>query len=122
MWHVDGSTQLRITEGSDPILKKNSFFFQLSLRHEDPEIIAHWAALVGGSVPSRGRPRRLLVFINPHGGRGQAPALFYNTILPLFSLAGIETKVRIESGGFGIHDKLHRKQALPPVCTYILVF
>ncbi len=64
--------------------------------HEDPEIVSHWCSLVGGSVPTRGRPRRLLVFINPHGGRGQAPALFYNTILPLFSLAGIETKV----GGF----------------------
>jgi hypothetical protein len=70
------------------------FFLQLSLRHDDPEIAAHWATLVGGSVPTRGRPRRLLVFINPHGGRGQAPALFYNTILPLFSLAGIESKVR----------------------------
>ncbi len=66
---------------------------QVSLVHEDPEIVSHWCSLVGGSVPTRGRPRRLLVFINPHGGRGQAPALFYNTILPLFSLAGIETKV-----------------------------
>ncbi len=69
---------------------------QVSLVHEDPEIVSHWCSLVGGSVPTRGRPRRLLVFINPHGGRGHAPALFYNTILPLFSLAGIETKV----GGF----------------------
>jgi hypothetical protein len=66
---------------------------QLSLRHEDPEIAAHWATLVGGSVPTRGRPRRLLVFINPHGGRGHAPDLFKHTIKRLFDLAGIEAKV-----------------------------
>lgn len=83
---------------------------KLSLRHEDPEIISHWASLVGGSVPTRGRPRRLLVFINPHGGRGQAPSLFYNTILPLFSLAGIETKIVLTERANHARDLL---QSLP---------
>lgn len=83
---------------------------KVSLRHDDPDIVSHWASLVGGSVPTRGRPRRLLVFINPHGGRGQAPALFYDTILPLFSLAGIETKIVLTERANHARDLL---QSLP---------
>ncbi|XP_069501332.1 ceramide kinase-like isoform X2 [Ambystoma mexicanum] len=38
------------------------------------------------------RPKELLVFINPFGGRGQAVRI-YSRVSPLFQLAGIRTKV-----------------------------
>ncbi|XP_075435634.1 uncharacterized protein LOC142472428 [Ascaphus truei] len=39
------------------------------------------------------RPRNLLVFINPYGGRGKAARIYSTKICPLFQLAGIESKV-----------------------------
>ncbi|XP_053551790.1 ceramide kinase [Bombina bombina] len=39
------------------------------------------------------RPQRLLVFINPYGGRGKAVRIFSKKIYPLFQLAGIESDV-----------------------------
>ncbi|KAM5145512.1 LOW QUALITY PROTEIN: ceramide kinase-like [Mantella aurantiaca] len=39
------------------------------------------------------RPRKLLVFINPYGGRGKAPRIYNTEISHLFQLAGIECDV-----------------------------
>ncbi|KAM8934262.1 ceramide kinase-like [Pelodytes ibericus] len=39
------------------------------------------------------RPRKLLVFINPFGGRGKATKIYRTKICPLFELAGIEVDV-----------------------------
>ncbi|VDK33117.1 unnamed protein product [Taenia asiatica] len=42
-------------------------------------------------VPNR--PRSLLVFVNPYGGKKLAETVFYSTVRPIFELAGIHTKV-----------------------------
>lgn len=39
------------------------------------------------------RPRSLLVFINPYGGKKHAETIFYSTVRKVFDLAGIHTKV-----------------------------
>ncbi|KAL5963033.1 Ceramide kinase [Taenia solium] len=39
------------------------------------------------------RPRSLLVFVNPYGGKKLAETMFYSTVRPIFELAGIHTKV-----------------------------
>uniref|UniRef100_A0A8C5PK33 Ceramide kinase n=1 Tax=Leptobrachium leishanense TaxID=445787 RepID=A0A8C5PK33_9ANUR len=39
------------------------------------------------------RPRKLLVFINPYGGKGKASRIYTKKVFPLFELAGIETEV-----------------------------
>ncbi|KAL5111453.1 Ceramide kinase [Taenia crassiceps] len=39
------------------------------------------------------RPRSLLVFINPYGGKKHAETIFYSTVRPIFELAGIDAKV-----------------------------
>ena len=39
------------------------------------------------------RPKRLLIFINPVGGRKQANKIFKEKVNPLFSLAGIKQDV-----------------------------
>ena len=39
------------------------------------------------------RPKRLIVFINPHSGKERGPKLYQNKVAPLFELAGITTDV-----------------------------
>lgn len=39
------------------------------------------------------RPKRLLIFVNPHGGKKQAKKIFRNKVKPLFQLANIEMEV-----------------------------
>ena len=42
---------------------------------------------------SEGRPKRLLVFINPFGGVGKAEKVFSEKVKPLFDLAGVACDV-----------------------------
>lgn len=39
--------------------------------------------------PNAGRPRRLLVIVNPKGGKGKARELYLREVLPLLEAAGI---------------------------------
>jgi hypothetical protein len=39
------------------------------------------------------RPRKVLVFINPFGGKGLAQSIFNNNVAPLFRLAGLKYEV-----------------------------
>lgn len=39
------------------------------------------------------RPKRLLVFINPFGGKQEAPKIFSTKVSPIFALAGITHQV-----------------------------
>ncbi len=39
------------------------------------------------------RPKKLIVFINPVGGKGQAREIYYNKVAQLFELAGIQTEI-----------------------------
>uniref|UniRef100_A0A5K3EQ84 DAGKc domain-containing protein n=1 Tax=Mesocestoides corti TaxID=53468 RepID=A0A5K3EQ84_MESCO len=43
------------------------------------------------------RPKSLLVFINPYGGKRQAEVIFYQTVRPIFDLAGIRSTVIVTS-------------------------
>lgn len=40
-----------------------------------------------------GRPKKLLIFVNPYGGRKQAPKIFRNKVKPLLELAKISMEV-----------------------------
>ena len=39
------------------------------------------------------RPKNLLVFVNPYGGKRQGPSIYHDKIAPLFELADIKTEV-----------------------------
>lgn len=52
------------------------------------------------------RPKNLLVFINPFGGKGQALNIFNTTVVPLFRLAGIKYKVVVTERANHARDML----------------
>ena len=39
------------------------------------------------------RPKNLLVFVNPYGGKREGPSIYHDKIAPLFELANIKTEV-----------------------------
>ncbi|XP_046544857.1 ceramide kinase-like isoform X1 [Haliotis rubra] len=43
--------------------------------------------------PEFHRPKKLLVFVNPFGGRKKGPSVYNSKVAPLFELAGISTEV-----------------------------
>lgn len=61
-------------------------------------------ALVCGSAASR--PKHLLVFINPLGGKGQGKQIYERKVAPLFTLASITTEVigKATAAGRKLHD------------------
>ncbi|XP_073456489.1 ceramide kinase-like isoform X2 [Aquarana catesbeiana] len=61
----------------------------------DAQVAHGWVQHIQEKIQQTGntRPRKLLVFINPYGGRGKAPSIYYTEIIHLFQLAGIETDV-----------------------------
>ncbi|XP_075691444.1 ceramide kinase-like [Rhinoderma darwinii] len=61
----------------------------------DAQVAHSWVQAIQKKMFQIGhtRPRRLLVFINPYGGRGKASRIYYTEISHLFQLAGIETDV-----------------------------
>ncbi|OCT57966.1 ceramide kinase [Xenopus laevis] len=54
-----------------------------------------WVTVLQDRIQNCGaeRPRKLLIFINPYGGRGKAQRIYSNKISPLFQLSGIEEEV-----------------------------
>ncbi|KAJ1094841.1 hypothetical protein NDU88_000025 [Pleurodeles waltl] len=61
---------------------------------QDRDLSHQWVQLLQQRTQQYGgrRPKNLLVFINPFGGRGQAVRI-YSKVSPLFQLAGIRTRV-----------------------------
>lgn len=44
-------------------------------------------------LTAESRPKQLLVYINPYGGRRQGKRIYEQKVAPLFSLASISTDV-----------------------------
>ncbi|RVE70519.1 hypothetical protein OJAV_G00065120 [Oryzias javanicus] len=55
------------------------------------------------------RPHRLLVFINPFGGKKKARQIFHSLVAPLFELAGISTHVIVTERANQARDHLLKK-------------
>ncbi|SPP83637.1 ceramide kinase [Drosophila guanche] len=67
---------------------------RLTFFNADPYIVRQWdqelQARVHQSSPTRMRVRRLLVFINPYGGRKAGSQTYERHVRPIFQLAGID--------------------------------
>ena len=52
------------------------------------------AACLGLFSVSAGKPQKLLIVINPIGGKGTARQVFEKRLQPMFALAGVELVVK----------------------------
>lgn len=50
------------------------------------------------------RPKRLLLFVNPYGGKKRALQIYDGAVKPIFQLAGIDASVVISQRSHQIHD------------------
>lgn len=64
------------------------------LQNANSMIVHHWITTIQDVINGfTHRPRRLLIFVNPFGGKKRAPKIYQKKVVPLFELAGIDTQV-----------------------------
>ncbi|KAK8759044.1 hypothetical protein V5799_003322 [Amblyomma americanum] len=79
-------------------VRKHSWCLQtLLLRgvtgRSDHALVHQWADAVQDRLRGEKRPRKLLVFVNPFGGRKRAPVVYERKVAPIFQLAGISVEL-----------------------------
>ncbi|ELT94980.1 hypothetical protein CAPTEDRAFT_146129 [Capitella teleta] len=62
---------------------------------KDTSVIQQWVDILHEALskPEFCRPRNLLVFVNPVGGKGHATRIYSKRVAPIFELAGVSTEV-----------------------------
>ncbi|XP_034941938.1 ceramide kinase [Chelonus insularis] len=77
------------------------------MSHKDPRQVASWVKTIRNYLLTLTyRPRRILVFVNPFGGKKKGTKIWEKQVQPLMRLAGIETKIIITERAGHIHDCL----------------
>ncbi|XP_052094845.1 ceramide kinase-like [Mytilus californianus] len=68
---------------------------KLSFVCQDSHLCSQWVRNINDALdnPVFNRPKHLLVFVNPYGGKQQGPSLYKEKVAPLFEMAGIKTEV-----------------------------
>nr|XP_037281355.1 ceramide kinase-like [Rhipicephalus microplus] len=65
----------------------------VSGRSSDHALAHRWADAVQDRLRGVDRPRKLLVFVNPFGGRKRAPIIYQRKVAPIFQMAGISVEL-----------------------------
>ncbi|XP_039959609.1 ceramide kinase [Bactrocera tryoni] len=95
---------------------------KLVLYNADAYVVRQWHALLNkmlaNTAPTRLRVRRLMVFINPYGGRQRGLQVYERHCKPLFQLAGIDASCIISQRSNQIRDILlsHDLSPFDAVC------
>ncbi|CAD7094183.1 unnamed protein product [Hermetia illucens] len=84
----------------------------LKLYNTDYRIIQTWHNTLADWLDQQKRPKNILMFVNPYGGKRQALKIFEKYSKPLFQLAGVEISCLISQRGNQIHDILQNNPAL----------
>jgi hypothetical protein len=82
----------------------------LCFRHTDSQIVANWRNKLEETMlhVSTDRPKKLLIFVNPFGGRGDGKCIFYNKVAPLLRLSGVKFDVVITERANHAKDMLQK--------------
>nr|XP_023487113.1 ceramide kinase [Equus caballus] len=95
---------------SVPLLH-SSYSLQTHFLHMKNEAAAfqnlHLKGLCIRRVSSPSRPKHLLVFINPFGGKGQGKRIYERKVAPLFALASVTTEVIVTERANHAKDSLY---------------
>ena len=80
----------------------------LCFRHTDANVVSAWKEQLEKRLSnvSFDRPKRLLIFINPFGGKGKGPIIFYKKIVPLLRMSGIQFEVIVTEYANHAKEKL----------------
>ncbi|XP_042147602.1 ceramide kinase-like [Ixodes scapularis] len=77
-------------------VRKHSWTLQTLLLRAAPgdqALVHRWADALQDALRGESRPRRLLVLVNPFGGRKRAPRIYQRKVAPIFQLAGIAVQL-----------------------------
>ncbi|XP_014212641.1 ceramide kinase [Copidosoma floridanum] len=68
----------------------------VAMSHDDPRQIASWVKTIRNCLASfKNRPKKILLFVNPYGGKKKGLEIWEKQVQPLMTIAGIESKVVI---------------------------
>ncbi|XP_008556292.1 ceramide kinase isoform X2 [Microplitis demolitor] len=77
------------------------------MSHTDPRQVASWVKTIRNYLLSIAhRPRRIIVFVNPFGGKKKGTKIWEKQVQPLMKLACVEMKTIITERAGHIHDCL----------------
>ncbi|MBZ3889282.1 Ceramide kinase [Sciurus carolinensis] len=96
-WIVGEATEQQTSTGRDPgdVLGGDGMFTR-HVPHLRVQAAVTWGPCSGYSVltaQASSRPKHLLVFINPFGGKGRGKRIYERKVAPLFLLASVTTEV-----------------------------
>lgn len=77
---------------------------QLSLYNGEQRIVKFWHSRLSDDIREQARPKNLLLFLNPYGGKQNAFALFEKYAKPLFHLAHVDINLIITQRAQQIYD------------------
>nr|UVW99766.1 ceramide kinase [Sogatella furcifera] len=77
--------------------KNNKWVYcKLSLAHKEPRIVDKWLTVIKTFLKGfTQRPKNLLIFVNPFGGKKRGLKIYEKKVKPLLDLAGIKVDLRI---------------------------
>lgn len=77
---------------------------QLSLYNGEQRIVKFWHSRLSDDIREQARPKNLLLFLNPYGGKQNAFALFEKYAKPLFHVAHVDINLIITQRAQQIYD------------------
>ncbi|KAM0727928.1 Ceramide kinase [Formica fusca] len=79
----------------------------VTMSHTDPRQIASWVKTIRNYLLGLTyRPRKVMLFINPIGGKKKGVKIWEKDVQPLMTIAGIETKIMVTERAGHIRDML----------------
>nr|CAD7260302.1 unnamed protein product [Timema shepardi] len=79
----------------------------VTMNHTDPRQIASWVKTIHNYINSfTKRPKRIMVFVNPYGGKKKGLQIYEKRVMPLFELAGVHTTITITQSANHARDTL----------------
>ena len=85
-------TRILIDYVKKDVISKRWTIKTLCFRHTNHQVVTTWSNKLEQALLNvcSDRPKKLLVFVNPYGGKGEGKSIFYNKVAPLLQLAGVK--------------------------------
>ncbi|OXU30438.1 hypothetical protein TSAR_011974 [Trichomalopsis sarcophagae] len=79
----------------------------VTMNHDDPRQVSSWVKTIRNYLANLShRPRKILLFVNPFGGKKKGLHIWEKRVQPLMGIAGVEAKVIVTERAGHIRDVL----------------